>query len=149
MGIDNSMDHTDISGKWKGTIIYGPEYGPQQNKELYFEMKVNQKGNLINAVAKDIGGIGMHEKEAIIKGKFDGKNIDFEKQYPTLHLTSIFGKKTRYKKNKPGAVINYHGTFDKDSKTFSGTWIINSKIKFLFIIPVKLEGSGTWKMKKI
>ena len=48
----------NINGKWTGTIIYGKEYRVHQNKEVYFDLDINQDAEKIKGTAIDIGGFG-------------------------------------------------------------------------------------------
>ena len=75
----------NINGKWTGTIIYGKEYRVHQNKEVYFDLDINQDAEKIKGTAIDIGGFGTNPDPAKIIGTVVDKKINFIKQYASNH----------------------------------------------------------------
>ena len=109
-----------LTGKWKGTIVYGNEYTMLKDKELYFEMELQLDGDKIFGTAKDTGGEGMNDTEATIKGIFINNRIDFIKRYEKIVLYE--GNSRTHHEIESHPAIYYSGVFDFTENSFSGTW---------------------------
>jgi len=103
----NSMDTSNLSGKWKGSYLERDMWG--RDYRIGFEMELKQN----NA---QITGITTEEKDsriltARINGTVEGQTIRFVKQYnENLPQSPI------------GSVIEYEGSIAQDGNSASGTW---------------------------
>jgi len=137
----------NITGQWAGTIIYGKEYRTHFNKELYFDMDINQENEKISGTTTDTGGFGMSPDKATIIGKMTNNKINFIKQYSSMHSYGSDGK-TIVDKSKRGPEINYSGVYNEGENSFIGDWKMTVKVKIFWLIPLKMSASGTWMMKR-
>jgi hypothetical protein len=137
----------DITGKWKGTIIYGKAYNALHDKKLFFEIDILQDNDKITGTSVDTGGVGTSLDAASIIGTMVENEINFIKQYSSLHSYSRDGQ-TTIDKSKPGPEIKYTGLYDENKKSFSGSWMMTVVHKILSVIPIKSSASGTWSMRK-
>ncbi|MFI5140804.1 MAG: hypothetical protein ACHQII_00485 [Bacteroidia bacterium] len=137
----------NITGQWTFVIVYGPEYGEQENQELYFDAEFIQDKDLFTGTGRDTGGSGASPDIATIKGFLEDDEISFIKQYTTNHYIDEEGKIT-IDKNVPGPEINYYGSFNKLNGMFEGHW------EMLMGSQKYGEGwfddmaTGTWAMKR-
>ena len=137
----------DLTGLWKGTIVYGKGYKQYIGKELYFDMDIIQYGNEIAGTAKDTGGVGMSPDSAQILGSIINNKITFLKQYSSFHYQTADGG-VKVNKNFAGPMINYNGSFDAATEAFTGHWNIKLKYRLFGIIPLTLKCSGIWMMSR-
>lgn len=136
----------DINGLWKGTLVYGKEYGVNQGKELVFDMDIVQKGDEFEAKSSDIEGFGKSNDKALIKGALENNKINFLKQYDTYHY--YHKQQHKVDKRRKGHIIHYTGIYNEEMKAFSGSWEIMASFKFLFFFRKDYTNTGTWKMYK-
>ncbi len=136
----------NVSGAWKGEIIYGKEYTQHKGKTLCFELKISQTEQTISGISKDIAGMGINPGAAKITGHVHGRSLNFIKQYDILkfpkgytNLGSVFN----------GPKILYFGEFNDATRKFEGTWQITVKRIFFGLIPINRPSSGTWKMNRL
>ncbi|PHR43720.1 MAG: hypothetical protein COA32_15815 [Fluviicola sp.] len=135
----------NISGQWIGTLTYGQEYGDLAGKTLRFEMELSQIENKFSGLSKDLDGVGVNPDPAEIKGKLTENEINFVKQYRSLHLAD---KNNSIDKSRKGPKIFYSGRYDEALKEFSGLWKMFVQRKFFGLIPINRHTSGTWEMKR-
>jgi hypothetical protein len=135
----------NLTGIWTGTIVYGKMYRNHAGKEMIFEMKLVQENQEITGTCRDVSGVGLNSEPATIKGSIVKNNIEFIKQYPTLHYYQKSETKTDpLQKSKE---IRYFGSYDIQSHVFTGVWeYINTK-KLLGIFSLK-NPSGKWTMHR-
>jgi hypothetical protein len=101
----------NISGQWTGIITYGKNYGKNRNKQLYFDLEIQQDGEKINGTAIDIEGVDTSPDSAKISGAFINSQISFIKQYSSLHY---YNKgKTKIDKSRLGNEIYYFGVYNE------------------------------------
>jgi hypothetical protein len=138
----------NLSGYWQGTIIYGPDYGPEiEGKELFFEMTLNELDGDFTGIARDTGGFGNLIDDATVSGFWDGETISFIKKYKYFTSFDEKGKMVIDETKEPDE-INYTGTFNSEKDLFEGEWEIILNTEEL------LEGwgeefcSGAWNMRK-
>lgn len=136
----------NVQGKWTGTIIYGKEYRVHQNKEVYFDLDINQDTDQITGIAMDIGGFATNPDPAKIIGTVVGNGINFIKQYASRH--TFKNGQTVIDKSRPGPEINYTGIYDESSNSFNGNWEITFTFKLFWLIPIRQSGGGTWSMRR-
>lgn len=137
----------NLSGHWQGIILYGPEYGDWENKELLFEMTIKQSGDTFTAIAIDTGGIGRNPDEAEINGFISGYNISFTKQYKST-LTYDEQGQVIVLKNKPSPIVEYTGVFDSLLDKVSGEWQIDILVKQLKDEWLDETFTGHWTMTR-
>ncbi len=113
----------NLNGKWKGTLVFGREYGRDAGKELYFQMDLQHEGDTITAVAKDTGGFGMSPDPAKISGTFTNGVISFKKYYESFHTVDEKGTLV-VDPSKKGPDILYNGVYDPATESFKGGWSI-------------------------
>lgn len=138
----------NLNGQWKGIIIYGPDYGELENKELYFSANISQNLEIFSGVSVDTGGVGANPDKAVINGFIDGNEISFVLQYAS---TAWFDENNKVviEKNKPGPEINYWGTFDPLTNMVEGHWeivISSEQVGYGWLDDI---ATGTWSMQRI
>jgi hypothetical protein len=113
----------NLHGHWEGTIIYGPGYGENENKELYFNIDIVQTKDTFTGTAVDTRGVGVNPDNALIKGFVEDNEVSFVKQYAS---TLWFDENNTeiLLKDKPSPEINYWGTFDSVTNSIKGNWEI-------------------------
>ena len=136
----------EINGNWTGVIIYGKEYREHENKELFFDAQINQKGNNFSGISTDTAGVGMNSDKAILNGTINDKQIEFIKQYDSYHY--YYKEQIVIDRSRKGPIIQYKGIFDKGDNCFKGEWLIEMRYKLLFFIPLKYKCKGKWEMKR-
>jgi hypothetical protein len=137
----------NLSGHWKGIILYGPEYGEWEGKELFFEMTIKQTDDTFKAIAIDTGGIGCNPDEADIEGFISEDSISFTKQYRST-LTYDEKGQVAVLKNKPSAIVDYTGVFNSQFDKVSGEWQIDVLIKQLKDEWLDETFTGHWTMTR-
>ena len=142
------MENKDLTGMWRGTIVYGNEYRSHKGRELYFEAEIIQQGNEITGMARDTGGTGMSPDPAYISGSYQHPEINFIKQYSSFHYYSAKDGATKTDASQKGPQIKYTGIYNEQSNSFSGSWIIKAVVRFLWLFPVTLKTTGTWTMQR-
>ncbi len=135
-----------LNGTWTGTIVYGEKYMEFANKQLFFDLELHNENEIIRGTAIDIGGEGMSFDEASIYGKFNGKEINFVKQYSTLHYYE--NGEMKYDASQKGSLIYYSGHYNEQVQSFSGRWEFRIKYKKFWFIPMTYRAGGTWTMHK-
>lgn len=136
----------NISGKWKGVIVYGPEYEELENQELHFTAEFTQNLDEFTGIAKDVSGIGCNPDTASIRGFIENQSISFIKQYTSTLLLGENGQELD--RNTPGPEINYWGEYDINLHQFSGHWEIYTEPEALDDGWIEYICSGTWTMKR-
>ena len=139
------MSNINLNGLWTFVIVYGPEYEEMENKELIFEAEFTQDGDTFTATGMDKDGVGMSPDLARMKGFIDENMISFVKQYEFSHYASGDGK-TIVDNNNPGHEINYYGTYDATTNSFSGDWDITTRP---IGVGYDVTATGTWSMKRL
>lgn len=139
---------TNLNGQWKGKVIYGPDYGELENKELYFSVDITQNLDTFTGIALDTGGVGANPNKAAINGFVDGNEISFVMQYSS---TARFDENNKVviEKDKPSPEINYWGTFDPLTNVIEGNWeiVINSEqIGYGYLDDI---ATGSFSMRKV
>lgn len=136
-----------VSGIWLGEVRYGKQYGAHAHQLLLVEYTLDQDGNKVSGLCKDIEGVGMHPETATIQGRLEGNNLSFFKQYPSRHY--YIDGETAIDPSEAGMEIHYKGKFDAQLMEFAGTWEIVRKKKIFWILSLAYShGKGTWKMRK-
>jgi hypothetical protein len=135
----------NITGIWSGTIVYGKMYRSHAGKEVVFEMIVEQESETITGSSRDISGVGLNNDLATIRGSLVNNEIEFIKQYPSLHF--YHKGKTNIDSSKRGKEISYTGLYDSESHVFIGTWRYTNSKKILGFIPLR-SPSGKWIMHR-
>lgn len=113
---------TNLSGQWKGTIVYSEDYVDLEGEELYFTLEITESAGTFKGIAWDTGGVGVNPDKATVKGFVEGDEISFLKQYGST-LIYENGKET-LEKDKPSAEVNYWGTIDREANRVEGHWEI-------------------------
>ena len=135
----------NISGQWTGSITYGKEYGDLAGNSVRFNMELTQNEHEISGISKDLDGVGVNPDPAEIKGELIEDEINFVKEYRSLHLAD---KHNTIDKSRKGPKIYYSGNYDETLKEFNGQWKMGVQRKFFGLIPINRRTSGTWKMKR-
>ncbi len=136
----------DLNGKWIGSLLFGPEYGRDAGKELFFEIDFVQTGEKFTGTARDTGGFGASPDPAKIEGTFKENKIQFEKYYASQHTVDEHGK-TIVDRSKSGPGIQYEGVYNESDKTFTGTWYI-AMMQNTGRGMQEFKCTGTWNMKQ-
>jgi hypothetical protein len=139
------MQTGNISGRWKGVLMYGEDYGDSKGKHLAFEMELSQVGTKVKGVAHDVEGEGVNPDSASIQGRLQGNKLVFTKRYDSFHF--LENGQTKVERSRRGPKIYYHGDYDHLVDAFYGTWTFEYKL--LGFIRIGYMGSGTWSMGRI
>jgi hypothetical protein len=138
----------NLTGHWKGTIIFGPEYGDWENKELYFTMDLVQTGTAFTGTSVDTGGVGMTPDIADITGFIEDNTISFRKQYRSSVSFDEDGNEF-IEKGKPSPEVEYFGTVDTLLSKIEGEWAIHILVQSLKDSWVDETWTGRWVMTKV
>jgi hypothetical protein len=141
------MATIDITGAWRGEIIYGRKYRQYEGRTLFFEAEFTQNGNSIQGNSVDTGGVGANPDPAEITGSIRKNKISFVKQYSTLAYMDEEGNNV-IDRSQAGPEIYYFGIYDEQTGMFSGIWEYRIKVKFLWIIPSLYRAGGVWSMTR-
>lgn len=134
-------------GNWTGVIHLGKKYRLHKNKEIYFDLEMQQDGNNIMGTSIDTGGFGASPDPAKINGNIIDQNIYFVKQYSSRHFLNRNGEMI-VDKSRPGPEIFYTGIFNEQGNNFNGDWIMKIKVKLFRLFPLTFKLGGTWTMKR-
>jgi hypothetical protein len=114
----------NLFSRWKGVLVYGPEYDDMEGVELFFTMNILQDKDSFTGTAVDTGGAGITPGEATIRGFIDKNEISFVKQYNASWEYDHQGIAVPVP-GKPGPEIVYTGIYDPHSGEISGDWEIS------------------------
>ena len=137
----------NLSGKWKGVIVYGPEYEEDENQELYFTVDITQDLEQFTGIAKDTSGLGCNPDSATIKGFVDNNTISFVKQYASTLTFDENGNEV-VEKGKPSPIVNYWGEYDTTLHKFVGGWEICVDAQQFGEGWFEEVFTGTWSMQR-
>jgi hypothetical protein len=138
----------NISGKWKGEYICGPEYENHQGRTVEFILELIENSGLIRGICIDFATKEYFSEPITVSGFIDNDFISFTKQYPFTYFIDEQGK-VIIDRSKPHPEITYSGEFDRETNTFVGEWdIVVDSQKFgdgYFDDSL----TGTWTMKRM
>ncbi|MBY0477629.1 MAG: hypothetical protein K2Q24_08270 [Chitinophagaceae bacterium] len=139
----------EITGQWKGSFWYGPEYGAIEGESVEFMMFLEAKNGEFEGKCFEMGGVGVSPNAdlALIKGFIKDGVISFVKKYN--HAT-FFDEDGNVQDDffKPSHEIIYHGEYTESDHKFLGDWEIVTKVEDSGGDMIEYLCTGTWEMKK-
>jgi hypothetical protein len=138
--------HTNLTGNWTGTIVYGKGYSTFKGEKLYFDLELTHYGFEVAGIAIDTDGVGVSPDNANILGTFKDNRISFVKQYESMHYMTKEG--TKVDKSRRGFKIKYTGIYNEATGSFSGEWLIKMTVLLFWLFPIPVRNSGQWTMKR-
>ena len=143
------MEELLYIGQWQGFFEYGPEYGDfVQGHQAEFRLFIEayQDGQFSGRII-DWEGLGANGEVADVKGFIDEDLISFTKQYPQMHTIDKWGN-SGVEQDVPGHKVVYEGRFEKTTKSFVGTWEINTEVEHTPESTLEYVMTGTWRMHR-
>ncbi len=113
----------NLTGKWKGTYKYGPEYADMEGTSVDFILEITDTDGEINGTSVDNETKDLFDKPTIVQGFWDGEIISFTKQYPYAYYLDEQNK-IQVDKNMAPHTVTYSGQIDAETNSFTGEWDI-------------------------
>ena len=137
----------DFSGKWTGKLTYGSNFGHLEHEALFFIMEIEQQGDELAGVSRDIDGIGMSSCETSITGFLDNGQINFAGEYK-LPVLSGRNAGAQVLQDQSGSEVSFSGTYNPQTDEFEGEWIILSGYVLYNHLFFENDNGGSWSMKR-
>ena len=138
---------SNLTGEWKGSFSYGPEYSELQGKCVDFKLVLEDDNGSLTGTSIDSETKDVFTDQIIVQGFWDSETISFTIQYPCPYYVGENDKIIIDKTGEPHSVT-YTGFYDKIADCFLGEWEIIVDSQKIGDGWVDNSLTGMWRMER-